>query len=124
MTSRPPFLRRRPLAVLLFVCILGVGASCGDGYGATEPTVAVTGIKVTPQVMQLTAIGQSQQITGTITPANATDRSIIWESTDTTVAKVDATGKVTAKAAGLGVFITAYSHDRQFQASVNVSVVP
>ena len=56
--------------------------------------------------------------------ANATDQGIIWESTDSTVATVNALGLVTARGVGAGVFITAYTHDGHFQASVNVSVNP
>ena len=85
-------------------------------------TVAVTGIKVSPQVLQLVAVGDTARITATIVPANATDRAIMWESTDSSVATVDIAGLVTAHAAGAGVFVTAITHDGQYQASVNVTV--
>jgi uncharacterized protein YjdB len=104
-----------------------LAASCkkkGGGY-LSEPTpVAVTAVKVTPQVIQLAAIGETQQLTATVGPADATDRTVIWESTNPSVVSVDSIGRVTAHALGSGVLITAYSHDRQHQASANVSVNP
>ena len=55
---------------------------------------------------------------------NATDQAIVWESTDSSVASVDAMGRVVAKAVGSGVFITAYTHDGHYQSSANVTVDP
>lgn len=85
-------------------------------------TVPVLGVKVTPQVMFL-VIGETQQVIGEVAPTDATDQALTWESTDPTVATVDAAGLVTAQGVGAGVFITAFSHDGRHQASVNVSVV-
>jgi uncharacterized protein YjdB len=84
----------------------------------------VEGVKVTPQVIVFPAIGETTQLSATVSPANATDKAIAWESTDSTVAAVDAFGRVTAMAVGSGVFITVSTHDGHHQASVNVSVNP
>jgi uncharacterized protein YjdB len=86
--------------------------------------VSVQGVKVTPQTVQLLALGDTRQLLATVSPANATDQAIVWESTDSSVVSVDAVGLVTAKAAGSGVIITVYTHDGRHQASVNVSVNP
>jgi uncharacterized protein YjdB len=86
--------------------------------------VPVEGVKVTPQVIVFPAIGETTQLSATVSPANATDKAIAWESTDPTVAAVDAFGRVTAMAVGSGVFITVSTHDGHHQASVNVSVNP
>jgi uncharacterized protein YjdB len=86
--------------------------------------VAVQGVKVTPQVVQLLAIGDTGRVVATISPSNATDQAVRWESSDSGVASVNAAGLITAKAAGLGVFVTVYTHDGGHQASVNVSVTP
>ena len=108
------------------VLLLSVNACSGPGEaGAPSPTVvSVQGVKVTPQSIQWSAIGDMQQVFATIAPDNATDQRIIWESTDTTVATVSATGLVTANAAGSGVFVTASTHDGEHQESVNVTVNP
>jgi uncharacterized protein YjdB len=86
--------------------------------------VSVQGVRVTPQSINFATIGETRQLSAVVAPANATDQAIIWESTDPTVATVDAIGVVTAKAAGSGIIITAYTHDGGYQASVNVSVEP
>ncbi|MDE5745604.1 MAG: Ig-like domain-containing protein, partial [Paramuribaculum sp.] len=44
--------------------------------------------------------GESVQLTATVSPENATDKSVTWTSDDETIATVDATGKVTALKAG------------------------
>ncbi len=101
-------------------------AACGDSGPMADPSgtnVPVQGVKVTPQVVQLLAIGETRQIVATIAPANATDQAITWESSDPSVASVDPAGLVTANAAGAGVFITAYTHDGHHEASVNVTVI-
>ena len=89
-----------------------------------QTAIPVQGVRVIPQVIQLSAVGETRQLIATISPANATDLAIVWESTDSSVASVGADGLVTARATGSGVFITAFTHDGQHEASVNVSVSP
>lgn len=50
--------------------------------------------------------GQTQQLTTTLEPANTTDKSITWTSSDEKIAQVDANGKVSFLGAG-NVIITA-----------------
>lgn len=47
------------------------------------------------------AIGKELQLTATISPSNADDPSVVWSSSDETVAAVDAAGKVTALKEGI-----------------------
>lgn len=89
-----------------------------------QPNVPVDGVKVTPQSIQFSAIGETQVLTATVSPLDATDQALRWESTDTTVVAVDATGRVTARGVGAGVLVTAFTHDGQHQASVNATVNP
>ncbi len=105
----------------LIACSNPIQPGAGDQPGSA---IRVERIKVAPQVLHLLAIGDTTRLRATIGPANATDQAILWESTDPGVVSVDADGVVTAKAAGLGVFITAITHDGHFQASVNVGVGP
>lgn len=107
---------------VLLVLLLTMNA-CGDSSQPGE-NVHVTAVKVSPLVVQLTAIGETRQLTVAIAPLNATDQAVTWESSDLTVVTVDATGLVTARAAGSGVFVTAISHDGHHESSANVSVIP
>ena len=45
-------------------------------------------------------VGDQLQLTGTVLPSNATDKSLSWYTTNTSVATVDGTGLVTAKKKG------------------------
>jgi len=103
-----------------FVLLAAVGCSSDS---PPDP-VLVEGIRVTPQSVQLSAIGETRQLTAAISPVNATDQAITWESADSAVASVDADGLVTARAAGTGVFVTAITHDGHHESSANVSVIP
>jgi uncharacterized protein YjdB len=112
-----------------FVLLMLSAQACNYSGQPSEPDppatiVSVQGVRVTPQSVQLLAIGETRQLFATVSPANATDQAVAWESTDSSVASVDAVGVVTAKTAGSGVFITVYTHDGRHQASVNVSVNP
>jgi len=54
--------------------------------------------------------GNTLQLRATVAPANATNKAVTWKSTNTSVAIVDANGKVTAKKAGSAT-ITATAAD-------------
>ena len=118
------FGRRVCTAGVILVLALIVNACSNPIQPSPSPTVAVQGVKVTPQVVQFDAIGETKDLSATVVPADATDKTITWESTDPTVASVDANGRVTAHAVGFGVFITAITRDGRHQASANISVDP
>jgi uncharacterized protein YjdB len=61
--------------------------------------IPVTGITLTPTSLTL-SVGSSQQLAATIVPANATNKNITWNSNNTAVATVSATGMVTALSIG------------------------
>lgn len=99
-------------------------SSVNVGVDPTATVVPVEGVKVTPQSVVMTFIGETRQLTAAVGPDKATDKAVTWESTDNSVATVDANGLVTARGVGAGVFITAVTHDGHFQSSANVSVNP
>lgn len=66
---------------------------------ASVPPVAVTGVTVSPTSASIAA-GLTRQLTATIAPANATNQNVTWSSSNNAVATVNATGLVTAVAAG------------------------
>ena len=62
------------------------------------------------------------QLTATVSPDNATDKSVTWTSANETIATVDATGKVTALKAG-STDITATTANGK-SASCRITVKP
>lgn len=64
-----------------------------------DPTVAVTGVTLSQTEAALN-IGESVTLTPTVTPDDATDKTVTWTSSDATVATVSDEGVVTAVATG------------------------
>ncbi len=60
---------------------------------------AVTGISVAPAAATLYT-GESLELTAGVLPADATNKAVTWNSSNTKVATVDASGKVTAGVSG------------------------
>ena len=83
--------------------------------------IPTTGVTVTP-TNQTINVGKTFTITPTVTPDNATDKSIICTSSDDTIATVDDNGKVTALMEGTAT-ITATTNDGGFTASCVITVV-
>ncbi|MBR4208455.1 MAG: Ig-like domain-containing protein [Lachnospiraceae bacterium] len=63
-----------------------------------------------------------RQLTAYVMPSDASDKAVIWSSSDETIATVSSTGMVTAKAGGNAV-ITAKTNDGGKTASCNVTVI-
>lgn len=86
----------------------------------TDDAVPATGVTVTPATASL-AVGATRQLTGTVLPTDATDRTGAWTTSDATKATVSNTGLVTAVAAGTAT-ITFKSNDGNFTAASAVTV--
>ncbi|KYP84542.1 hypothetical protein WB66_12175 [bacteria symbiont BFo1 of Frankliniella occidentalis] len=67
------------------------------------------------------AVGATRQLTGTVLPADATDKSGTWTTSDATKATVSSTGLVTGVAAGTAT-ITFKSNDGNFTGTTAVTV--
>jgi pectate lyase len=61
--------------------------------------VAVTGVSVSPTSVSVSA-GQTTTLVATISPSNATNKSVSWNSNNTAVATVSSSGVVTGVAVG------------------------
>ncbi len=85
-----------------------------------EPNVNVTSISLDKKNLQLEP-GEQATLTANVLPDNATDKTVVWESSDTSVASVD-NGMVTARAAGTTT-ITASSSDGEITASCQMTVI-
>lgn len=119
-----PVLRTAVVLSMLALNACDVSSDPSSPLPVPATVVEVQGVRLTPQSFVLAGVGDTRRLTAIIAPLDATDRSVIWESTDSTIAAVNGGGLVTAKSPGAGVFITAYSHDRSHQASVVVTVLP
>ncbi|WP_242875008.1 MULTISPECIES: Ig-like domain-containing protein [Clostridium] len=66
-------------------------------------------------------VGDSDTLTTSISPSDASDANLIWESSNPSIASVDSNGKVTGVSDGNAV-ITAETEDGSVKASCNVNV--
>lgn len=75
-------------------------AECVVTVGPAAPVVIpVTGITISDESVTL-KVGDSKQLTATVTPDDATEQEITWASSNALVASVDSEGNVTALAVG------------------------
>ena len=82
---------------------------------------SLAGISATIDKDTFDKAGQTAQITVTFDPEDASDKEVKYESTNTSVAKVDATGKVTAVADGTSTIVVT-SNDSGYTAEIKVTV--
>ncbi len=85
------------------------GTSYGDEVSFTTSPILVSSITLNATSITLQSSGTSQ-ITATVLPSNASDKTVSWISSNTTVASVSSTGLVTALAKGTTT-ITAQTND-------------
>ncbi len=115
-----------------------VTGSSDNGYGFSQPAyfayddvavrfekagadVPATGVTLDKTELSLTE-GESATLTATVEPENATDKTIVWTSSDNAVATVE-NGVVTAVKAGTAT-ITAACGSAKAECTVTVSAAP
>lgn len=86
-----------------------------------SPAVPVTGVSLNNAELKFSKIGESAVLTATVEPANATNKEVIWSSSDENVATVD-NGVVTAVGNGTAA-ITVTTVDGNFTATCEVTVL-
>ena len=91
----------------------------GNDPGNPSGSVAVTGVTLDQSSLSLTA-GDTAALIPTVQPSNASNKSVIWSSSDTDVATVN-NGTVTAVAAGAAT-ITVTTEDGGKTATCAVTV--
>ena len=104
--------------------VITVTSSNGKTAGCTvtvkQKEIAITGISLNKSTTSLTE-GESETLTATITPSNATgDKTVKWSSSNEAVAAVDSNGKVTAKKAGTAVITVTSSNGKTAGCTVTV----
>ncbi|MGN0805834.1 MAG: Ig-like domain-containing protein [Candidatus Coproplasma sp.] len=87
---------------------------------AVDDTVKVDGVTVTPATLSLNVNGE-YTLVANVSPSDATNKNVIWTSSNTSVVAVDNGGKVTAIASG-GAEVTVTTEDGNFTGKCVVTV--
>lgn len=87
-----------------------------------EPPIHVNSISLNESEIVLTEVGQTYQLTATVTPSDAVDKSIVWTSSDTSIATVNPSWLVTCVEPG-DCTITATTNDWGLTASCSVITI-
>ena len=88
----------------------------------SKNVVAVTSITLNKTALSLTE-GESETLTATVKPDDATDKTVTWSTSDTAIATVDQNGKVTAVKEGTAT-ITAKAGEKTATCKVTVNGIP
>ncbi len=112
-----------------------VGKDSDGAYSFTMPsnnvTVTVkfkqvvfhpTSVEVTPE-SSTKYIGETLDLTATVKPDNTTNKNVIWSSSDSTVASVDQSGKVTMISAGTATITATSADDETKYDSAEITVL-
>ena len=84
------------------------------------PYVSPTGISISLDKTSI-ALGTTAKASGTITPSNATDKTITWSSNNTSICTIDSNGTITGKKIGTCTIIGRTSNGKS--GSKNLTVV-
>lgn len=87
----------------------------------TVKDVPVTGIAISPTILNMTIGDKAKQLVATIAPINASNKGVTWKSSNNSIASVDSKGKVTAVGVGTTT-ITATTKDGGKIATVTINV--
>ena len=86
-----------------------------------NPTVSVSSVTLDKERLDLT-VGGTAKLTATVSPSDASDKNVTWESSDATVATVDKDGNVKALKGGTST-VTAKAGGKSASALVDVMEV-
>lgn len=108
-----------------YVRMYGTVRATQYGYSLWEmevygPEIFVDSIALDRSELHL-ALGETAQLTATLLPENATNKQVIWLSSNPGAAAVDVNGKVTAMGTG-SAYITARTQNGELTATASVTV--
>lgn len=96
----------------------GYSDSCAVSV-VTSP-VPVTGVSLSQSTITI-QVGNQGQLTAAITPANATNQNLIWNTSNSLIASVNSSGVVTGNAVGSAT-ITVTTQDGGYSAACSVTI--
>ena len=122
----------RRLFVFYLLCIAFLAVACDKKEPVTPDKPTPTVDPPTPQVVKVTGVkldkteetlmvGETVQLSATVEPANATEKSISWKTDDSSIANVDGKGLVTAVKGG-STTISVITKDGNMTAKFTITV--
>lgn len=90
---------------------------------AAMSKIPVTGVKIEGASLVSLKVGGQTTLTAAISPAEASNKSVIWNVSNTGIAEIDANGVVTAKASGM-ITATVTTVDGSYTGTVILKVSP
>ena len=120
----------RKLLLFNILCLAFLAVSCdkkepdsSDNPTPVDPVpqvVKVTGVKLDKTSAEL-KVGETLQLSATVEPANATEKSVSWKTDNSSIADVDGKGLVTALKGGTTT-ISVITKDGNLTASATITV--
>ena len=107
----------RRIALLLLI-ILPVVFSCTEKEPEVEQVIRVESVTISKNTAELT-IGETLQLSASVSPSSATNKEISWSSSNQSVASVNASGLVTAVGEGTTI-ISASADGKKGECTVSV----
>lgn len=107
-------------AIVVVVLSSATLVSCGHEEQPADKGVPVTGVSISKTSLSLVE-GDSETLTSSVSPADATNKNVKWSSSNSSIATVDGSGKVTAVMAGSAT-ITVATVDGGKTANCSVTV--
>ena len=92
------------------------------GVSVTMPAIKVSKVALNKTSATLKSKGQTVQLTATVSPSNATNKALEWKSSNTNVATVSSSGKVTAVANGTATITATAKDGSKKSASCKITV--
>lgn len=86
-----------------------------------NPNIPVTNVEIDTQKIEFNNIGETYQLIATVLPIDATNRTVVWTSSNAEIVTVDTNGKITAVKNGIAT-ITATTQDGNYTAFCEVRV--
>ena len=122
----------RKLFLFNLLCIAFLAVACDKKEPVTPDKPTPTVDPPTPQVVKVTGVkldkteatlmvGETVQLSATVEPANATEKSISWKTDDSSIANVDGKGLVTAVKGG-STTISVITKDGNMTAKFTITV--
>lgn len=96
-----------------------------DVYTTVKPTpstVVPTAISVSPTSFSLTSNGATRQLSATVSPSNATSKTVVWSTSNSSVATVTSSGLVAAVGNGSATITARTSNGKTATSKVTVSI--